>query len=125
VLKELKDFLMQGNIVSLAVAVVIGVAFAALVDSLVANIITPIIAAIIGQPDFSDLTFTINGSVFKYGSFINALISFLSIAIAVFFFVVKPLNKLNEMRGIDPADERSDETKVLEEIRDLLGKQQG
>lgn len=123
-LKDLRDFLMQGNIVDLAVAVVIGLAFGALVSSLVADLITPIIAAIIGQPDFSDLTFTINDSVFKYGNFINALISFISIAVAVFFFVVKPISKLNEMRGVDPADERSDETKVLEEIRDLLGKQE-
>jgi large conductance mechanosensitive channel len=119
-LKEFKDFLMQGNIVDLAVAVVIGAAFGALVGSLVADLITPVIAAIIGQPDFSGLTFTINESEFRYGSFINALITFVSIAAAVFFFVVKPMNKLKEMRGIDPDDDRSDEARLLEEIRDLL-----
>jgi large conductance mechanosensitive channel len=93
-LKEFKTFLLRGNVVDLAVAIVIGVAFAALVTSFVDNLITPIIAAIIGKPDFSELTFTINGSVFRYGAFLNALISFLSIAAAVFFFVVKPVNAL-------------------------------
>lgn len=96
VLKEFKDFIARGNLIDLAVAVVIGTAFAALVNSLVADLITPVIAAIFGKPDFSGLTFTINGSVFKYGSFINALITFLSIAAAIFFFVVKPMNVLQE-----------------------------
>ena len=93
-LKDFKTFLLRGNVVDLAVAIVIGVAFAALVTSFVDNLITPIIAAIIGQPDFSKLTFTINGSVFHYGAFLNALISFVAIAAAVFFFVVKPVNAL-------------------------------
>lgn len=120
-LKEFRQFLMRGNIVDLAIAVVIGAAFGALVTSLVANIITPVIAAIIGKPDFSNLTFTINDSVFRYGSFLNALISFVSIAAAVFFFVVKPIDALQKARGIEkPDDGRSDETVVLEEIRDLL-----
>lgn len=122
-LKEFRDFLMQGNIVDLAVAVVIGAAFGALVGSLVADLITPIIAAIFQQPDFSNLTFTIRGSEFRYGNFINALITFLSIAAAIFFFVVKPMQKLKELRGDEDEDERSDETKLLEEIRDLLSKQ--
>lgn len=122
-LKDFRDFLMQGNIVDLAVAVVIGGAFGALVGSLVADLVTPIIAAIFQQPDFSGLTFTIRGSEFRYGSFINALITFLSIAAAIFFFVVKPMQKLKELRGGDDEDDRSDEAKLLEEIRDLLSKQ--
>lgn len=102
---EFKEFISRGNLVELAVAVVIGTAFAALVASLVADLITPIIAAIFGKPDFSDLTFTINGSVFKYGSFLNALVAFITVAAAIFFFVVKPMNVLTERakRGEDPA----------------------
>ena len=120
-LKEFRAFMMRGNIVELAIAVVIGAAFGALVTSLVANLITPIIAAVIGKPDFSDLTFTINDSVFRYGSFLNALISFVSIAAAVFFFVVKPIDAVQRARGIDkPEDGRSDEAVLLEEIRDVL-----
>lgn len=101
---EFKDFISRGNLVDLAVAVVIGTAFAALVNAFVADLITPIIAAIFGKPDFSELTFTINGSVFKYGSFLNALIAFLSVAAAIFFFVIKPMNLLSERvkRGEDP-----------------------
>ena len=104
ILKEFKDFIARGNLIDLAVAVVIGTAFAALVNSLVADLITPVIAAIFGQPDFSGLTFTINGSVFKYGNFINSLITFLSVAAAIFFFVVKPMNVLQERikQGEDP-----------------------
>ena len=120
-LKEFRSFLMRGNIVELAIAVVIGAAFGALVTSFVENLITPIIAAIIGEPDFSGLTFTINDSVFSYGSFLNALISFVSIAGAVFFFVVKPIDALQKARGIEPdEDGRSDEAVLLEEIRDLM-----
>lgn len=104
VLSEFKDFISRGNLVDLAVAVVIGTAFAALIGAFVADIITPVIAAIFGKPDFSGLTFTINGSVFRYGSFINALITFLSVAAAIFFFVVKPMNVWSERakRGADP-----------------------
>ena len=99
-LKEFRDFLMRGNIVALAVAFVIGVAFAALVNSLVNDLIMPIIAMIIGKPDFNDLTFTINDAVFRYGAFITDLIQFLAIAVAVFFFVVKPVNAmLRRFRG--------------------------
>src|SRR4029078_2946253 len=90
--KGIRDFILRGNVVDLAVAVVIGAAFGALVTAFVASIITPLIAAIIGKPDFSALTFTINGSRFTYGVFLNALISFLSIAAVVFFFIVKPMN---------------------------------
>jgi large conductance mechanosensitive channel len=97
-LTEFKQFLFRGNIVDLAVAFVIGVAFVAVVNSLVADLLTPVIAAIVGKPDFSALTFTINGSEFRYGSFINAVISFVSIAAVVFFAVVKPVSALNARR---------------------------
>ena len=93
-----KNFITRGNVVELAVAVVIGAAFGAVVTSLVTDLITPLIGAIIGEPDFSGLTFTINGSEFTYGNFINALIAFLSIAAAVYFFVIVPLEKLDELR---------------------------
>jgi large conductance mechanosensitive channel len=102
VLKEFRQFIMRGSLVDLAVAVVIGAAFGALVTSLVANLITPVIAAIVGKPDFSDLTFTIHGSVFRYGSFLNALISFVVISAVVFFFVVKPVNALLQRYKSDP-----------------------
>ena len=92
---EFKQFLLRGNIVDLAVAFVIGVAFAALVNSLVVDLLTPMIAAILGKPDFSSLEFTINGSVFHYGIFLNALITFVSIAAAVFFLVVRPMSVIN------------------------------
>lgn len=90
-----KEFISRGNVIDLAVAVVIGAAFGVLVNSLVADLLTPIIAAIIGEPDFSALTFTINGSVFTYGNFINALVAFISVSAAIYFFVVVPINRLN------------------------------
>jgi large conductance mechanosensitive channel len=98
-LKEFRQFLFRGNIVDLAVAVVIGTAFVAVVNAFVADILTPVIAAIFGKPDFSNLTFTINGSVFKYGDFLNVLITFVSVAAAVFFLVVKPMNVLQSRRA--------------------------
>jgi large conductance mechanosensitive channel len=91
-LMEFKTFVLRGNVVDLAVAIVIGVAFAAVVQALVRDLLTPLIAAIFGRPDFSALSFRIRGSVFRYGDFINALIAFVTIAAAVFFFVVKPMN---------------------------------
>jgi large conductance mechanosensitive channel len=96
--KEFRAFLFRGNLIEVAVGLVIGLAFAAVVTAFVADIITPIIAAIFGKPDFSNLTFTIHKSRFLYGSFINALISFVAIAFAVFFFVVKPTNVIMERR---------------------------
>ena len=120
-LKEFRAFMLRGNVIELAVAIVIGAAFGALVTSLVANLLTPIVAAIIGKPDFSNLTFAINGSVFHYGSFLNALIAFISIAAAVFFFVVRPVDAIQRRMGIEkPEDGRSDEAALLEEIRDIL-----
>ena len=95
-IQEFKEFILRGNVVDLAVAVVIGAAFGAVVTSLVADIITPIIGAIVGEPDFSQLDFTINDSRFTYGNFLNALFAFLTIAAAVFFLVVKPVNMLME-----------------------------
>ena len=91
-LKGFRDFILRGNVVDLAVAVVIGAAFGALVTSLVTNLITPLIAAIGGQPDFDALAFTVNGSRFGYGAFLNALIAFVIIAAVVYFFVVQPMN---------------------------------
>jgi len=91
---EFKTFILRGNVLDLAVAVVIGAAFGAIVTSLVENIITPIIGAIGGQPDFSTLTFTINNSEIHYGAFINSLISFLTIALVIFFLVIRPMNAL-------------------------------
>ena len=98
-LTEFRQFILRGNIVELAVAVVIGVAFGAVVNAFVADIITPIIAAVGGKPDFSALTFTINGSHFLYGAFLNEVIAFVMIAAAVFFFVVKPVNALEARRA--------------------------
>jgi large conductance mechanosensitive channel len=97
-LKEFRTFLLRGNVIDLAVAVVLGVAFGAVVTALVEDLITPLIAAIFGEPDFSNLTFTINDSVFRYGDFINAVIGFILVAAAIFFVVVKPMNVLMERR---------------------------
>jgi large conductance mechanosensitive channel len=120
-LSEFKTFLLRGNVVDLAVGIVIGAAFAALVKSLVETLITPIVAAIIGKPDFSNLHFTIHHSVFLYGDFLNALISFISIAAAVFFFVVKPVNALvaRRTRESDPESETTPCTECLSEIPKL------
>ena len=100
---DFKRFLLRGNVIDLAVAVVIGAAFGSVVTSLVEDLVTPLIAAVIGEPDFSGLTFTINSSVFAYGSFLNALISFVTIAAAVFFFVVKPTNAVIARSRREPA----------------------
>jgi large conductance mechanosensitive channel len=93
-LREFRAFVLRGNMVDLAVAVVIGTAFTAVVNALVKDLITPLIAALGGEPDFGDLAFTINGSRFAYGDFLNALVTFLLIATVVFFLVVKPVNAL-------------------------------
>jgi large conductance mechanosensitive channel len=122
VVSDFKTFLLRGNVVDLAVGIVIGLAFGALVTAFVADIITPIIAAIFGKHDFSALTFTINGSTFRYGDFINVLIAFLSIAAAVFFFVVRPYNyfQARAKRGEEPDAEPPQDVVLLGEIRDLL-----
>ena len=105
ILNDFKAFLLRGNVVDLAVAIVIGVAFGAVVTAFVEDLITPIIAAIFGKPDFSTLDFTINDSTFRYGDFINKVISFVTVAAAVFFFVVVPINALMaRARKEPPAD---------------------
>lgn len=93
-LKGFRQFLLRGNVVDMAVGVVIGAAFGAVVSSLVKDLLTPLIAAIVKQPDFNALAFTLNGSKFLYGDFLNALLSFLIVAAAVYFFVVLPINAL-------------------------------
>jgi large conductance mechanosensitive channel len=127
VLKGFKQFIMRGNVVDLAIAVVVGTAFTALVKAFVTDILTPIIAAIAGKPNFATLKFTINHSTFLYGDLINALIIFLCVAAAVYFFVVLPLNKLAERRarGQVPVDETPPDIALLTEIRDLLANRQG
>jgi large conductance mechanosensitive channel len=102
ILTDFKQFLLRGNVVDLAVGIVIGAAFGAVVTALVTDLLTPLIAAIAGKHDFSALSFTINGSRFLYGNFINALIAFISIAAAVFFFVVRPVNALMARRKTEP-----------------------
>ena len=121
--KEFRDFILRGNVIDLAVAVVIGAAFGAVVTAAVENLFTPLIGAIFGEPDFSALDFTINDSRFLYGAFINAVISFVSIAAVIFFVVVKPLNALaaRRKRGEVAADVPTPEDiALLREIRDLL-----
>jgi large conductance mechanosensitive channel len=115
-LKEFRDFLLRGNIVELAVAFVMGVAFAAVVNSLVDNLVMPIVAMIIGKPDFDDLTFTLNDAVFRYGAFITDVISFIAIAAAVFFFVVKPMDAIVSRRGGPAEEEISDEERRHQEL---------
>jgi large conductance mechanosensitive channel len=127
VYKEFRDFITRGNVIDLAVAVIIGLAFTAIVNAIVSGLITPLIG-MIGGNDFSDLDFTINGSTFEYGEVINAVIQFLLIAAAVFFFIVRPINMLNERRrrGEEPEpEELSDEAALLTEIRDLLRDRSG
>ena len=115
-LREFRDFVLRGNIVELAVAFVMGLAFAAVVNSLVRNLLTPVIAMLIGKPDFGDLTFTVNDAVFRYGAFITDVLQFLAIAAAVFFFVVRPVNALlTRLRG--PAEEgKPDEERRHQEL---------
>jgi large conductance mechanosensitive channel len=124
ILREFKDFILQGNLITLAVAFVMGVAFAALVTALVADIITPVIGAIFGTSNFSSETFTINGSHFLYGSFINAIITFVSIAAAVFFFIVKPYEIVQARRSKGeeappPSDEERRHQELLTALRAL------
>ena len=89
-----KQFLLRGNVVDMAVGIVVGAAFGAVVTAFVKDLMTPFIAALIRQPDFSALTFTVNGSKFLYGEFVNAAVSFVIIAAAIYFFVVLPMNTL-------------------------------
>jgi large conductance mechanosensitive channel len=122
-LKEFRDFILRGNVIDLAVAVVLGAAFGAVVTAFVGSFLTPLIAAIGGNPDFSALAFAINGSRFTYGEFIDALIAFLMIAAIVFFLVVRPMNQLMARLATkdEPAsDAPAEDIVLLTEIRDLL-----
>ena len=101
-LREFRAFVLRGNLVDLAVAVVIGTAFTAVVNAFVRDLITPLIAAVGGEPDFGDLDFTINGSRFAYGDFLNALLTFLIVAAVMFFLVIKPVNALMDALRTEP-----------------------
>ena len=103
-LKDFKAFLLRGNVVDLAVAVVIGSAFATVIGAVVDNFITPLLGALGGTPDFSGKSFTINDSIFTYGAIINALIYFLSVAAVIYFFVVNPINKLMDRFKPSPTE---------------------
>ena len=118
-LKDFKKFILKGNVVDLAVAVVIGAAFGTIVTALVKDLVTPLIGAIGGQPDFSGLSFTINSSQFMYGDFINAVVSFLLIAGVIFFFVIQPLNKLTERVNRNKTTEDPTEKKCPECLSEI------
>src|SRR5919204_1727713 len=125
-LKEFRDFLMRGNIVELAIAFVLGLAFAAVVNSLVVNLVMPLVATIIGKPDFRDLTFTLHRSVWRYGAFITDVIQFVAIAAAVFFFTVKPMQMIVARRAIGadeepapPSDDERRHQELLTALQDL------
>jgi len=124
VLKGFKQFILRGNVVELAIAVVLGVAFNAVIQALVKDIITPLIAAIAGKPNFATLHFKLHGSIFYYGDVINAVISFLAVAAAIYFLVVVPLNAINarRQRGQQAPDEVPEDIQLLTEIRDLLAR---
>jgi large conductance mechanosensitive channel len=118
VVKEFEDFLMRGNLIELAVAFVMGIAFAAVLNAFVADLIMPIIGAIVGKVDFSDLSFTIHKSRFLYGAFITAAIQFISISAAVFFFIVKPVQVIQARRaaGVEEPVVPSDEERRHQEL---------
>lgn len=124
-LNGFKQFILRGNVVDLAVGVVIGAAFGGLVESLVKDLLTPLIGAVAKVPDFSGMLFTLNGSKFMYGNFLNHLISFIIVAAAIYFFVVIPLNtllaKAKKQEEIKPT-EPTEDIKLLREIRDSLRK---
>jgi len=124
VLREFKDFLVRGNLIELAVAFVMGLAFAAVVNSLIANLVMPIIAAIVGKQDFSALTFTIHKAHFRYGQFITDVIQFIAIAAAVFFFIVKPVQMILARRASRTAEHEApsdDERRHQELLAALRG----
>ena len=131
-----RKFIMRGNVIDLAVAVVIGAAFTLVVNSLVADIINPILAAIVGKPDFSDLTITIRDATIMYGNFITALINFLLVAAAIYFIIVKPMNmmqaRLDRGKGTPEAGDQAvprvperdpDRGHPLRALRDLAGRE--
>jgi large conductance mechanosensitive channel len=114
--KDFKNFLFRGNIVELAVAFVMGLAFATLVNSLIGNLVMPLVSAIIGKPDFSSLVFTINDANFRYGAFLTDLIQFLAIATAVFFFIVKPMQAMLARRRREAQEGMPDEERRHQEL---------
>ncbi len=119
-IKEFREFIMRGNVVDLAVAVVIGAAFGAVVKSLVDNLIMPLIALLFGKPNFDDLKFSINETAFTYGFVVTALVNFLLIALAIFLFIVKPMNVINDRLSKGEEEEEDTELDVLNQIRDSL-----
>jgi large conductance mechanosensitive channel len=118
-LKGFKDFILRGNVVDLAVAVVIGGAFGAIVTALVKDLITPLIAAVVGKPDFSALLFTINNSKFLFGDFLNAVVGFLLVAAAVYLFIVVPMNAIN-LRLKKPAPPEAPTTRPCPECLSVI-----
>ena len=114
-LSDFKKFILRGNVVDLAVAVVLGVAFTAMITAFVADLVTPLIAAIFGQPNFNDLYFTFHNSRFTYGAFLNAVLSFLIVATVVFFAVVVPLTSLMRRLNLVPTEEPAPETRPCPE----------
>jgi large conductance mechanosensitive channel len=125
-IKGFRDFILRGNVVDLAIAVVIGVAFNAVIQAFVRDIVTPLIAAIFGKPNFSTLSFRIHHSLFTYGDLINYLITFLTVAAAVYFVLVVPVNalKARRQRG-EPDAAVPEDIALLTEIRDLLARGSG
>lgn len=119
---EFKDFALKGNLVELAVAFVLAAAFGVVVASLVDDVVMQIVAAIFGQPDFSGLTIDVGDAKIRYGAFLNAFISFLLIALAVFVFIVKPYNaiKARQEQGAEDAPAPAEDIVLLREIRDAL-----
>jgi large conductance mechanosensitive channel len=125
VIREFRDFVAKGDVIMLAVGFIMGVAFAALVTSVVEDIIMPIIAIPFGEPDFSALTLEVNGSVIEYGSFLTAVTVFLLTAIGVFLFIVKPYNLWTQRRDEEDEVTGPSELEVLVEIRDALVDEKG
>ncbi len=121
-LKDFRAFILRGNVLDLAVAVVIGIAFNAVVNSLVNDVIMQIIAAIVGKPNFDDLTFMLGDGVIYYGRFLTALVNFLIIAATLFVIIrsFEELQKRRRAKGEEPEEEKTDEVLLLGEIRDLL-----
>ena len=122
---EFKEFAMGGNLVETGVALVMALALAAVINSLVESVLMPIVGIIFGEPSFDSLTWTVNGSVILYGSFITALVSFVAIAFAVYFFIVKPYNAYKERVASGEEEEPAappEDIMLLREIRDSLGK---